>query len=92
MNAPSNMRQIGLPLSATASQCAVYRGLIAGHGIKDIVGGWLHTPTTKANFAAPSMKKWPSCRRYVEVFGEQRPTPEQFEFLLGLPEGWTKLD
>jgi hypothetical protein len=70
---------------------AVYQGLIAGQTISEIVGGQLHTPTRKANFVAPSMQKWPSCRRYVAAFGGQRITPEQFEFLMGFPIGWTRL-
>lgn len=70
---------------------AVYQGLTAGRTIKEIVGGLLHTPTRKANFVAPSMQKWPSCRRYVAAFGGQRITPEQFEFLMGFPIGWTRL-
>lgn len=76
---------------ATERTAAVYRALIAGRTIKEIVGGPLHTPTRKANFVAPSMQKWPSCRRYVLAFGGQRITPEQFEFLMGFPIGWTAL-
>ncbi|NKB79340.1 DNA cytosine methyltransferase [Ochrobactrum daejeonense] len=48
-------------------------------------------PTRKANFNAPSMQKWPSCRNYVRAFGTQKPTPEQFEFLMGYPIGFTEL-
>ncbi len=51
--------------------------------------GYLHTPTTMANFAAPSMQKHRSCRNYVTVFG--KPTPENFEYLMGWPSGWTDL-
>lgn len=76
---------------ATQRTTAVYRGLIAGLTIREIVGGPLHTPTRKANFVAPSMQKWPSCRRFVEAFGGQRITPEQFEFLMGFPIGWTSV-
>lgn len=71
---------------------AVYQGLTQGQTISEIVGGSLHTPTRKANFTAPSMQKWPSCRRYVLAFGGREITPEQFEFLMGLPIGWTELD
>jgi len=49
--------------------------------------GYLHTPTTKANYAAASMQKWPSARNFVTVFG--RPTPENQEWLMGWPDGWT---
>lgn len=76
----------------TQRTAAVYRGLIAGLTIKEIVGGLLHTPTRKANFIAPSMQKWPSCRRYVLAFGGQRITRAQFEYLNGFPVGWTDLE
>jgi hypothetical protein len=66
--------------------------MMRGQTIREIVGGPLHTPTTKANFTAPSMQKWPCCRRYVQAFGGQKITPEQFEFLMGYPIGWTDLD
>jgi len=51
--------------------------------------GCLHTPTTKANYCADSMQKWPSCRAWREVFGY--PTPESHEYLMGWPIGWTDL-
>jgi len=63
-----------------------------GQTIKGIVGGYVHTPTTKANFLAASMQKWPSCRNYVKAFGGQKITPEQFEFLMGYPIGHTDLE
>lgn len=49
--------------------------------------GFLHTPTTKANYAATSMQKWPVCRNFVQVFG--RPNPIIQEWLMGWPEGWS---
>ncbi len=49
--------------------------------------GYLHTPTTKANYAAVSMQKWPSARAFVKVFG--RPDPIVHEWLMGWPEGWS---
>lgn len=49
--------------------------------------GYLHTPTTTANYAARSMQKWPNCREYVRVFGI--PTPTNHEWLMGFPIGWT---
>lgn len=51
--------------------------------------GYVHTPTTKANFAAKSMQKWPSCRNFVKAFG--KPTPENLEYLMDWPIGWTDL-
>ena len=62
-----------------------------GLGIEEIVGGCVHTPTTKANFLAPSMQKWQSCRNYAKAFGGQKITPEQFEYLMGYPIGHTDL-
>lgn len=49
--------------------------------------GFVHTPTTKANYAATSMQKWPSCRAFVRVFG--RPSPEVHEWLMAWPSGWS---
>jgi len=51
--------------------------------------GYLHTPTCTANYASPSMQKWPACREYVRVFG--RPTPTNHEWLMGWHIGWTDL-
>lgn len=51
--------------------------------------GYLHTPTTIANFASPSMQKHKSCRNFVTAFG--KPTPMNFEYLMGWPSGWTDL-
>lgn len=53
-----------------------------GHDI-----GCLHTPTTKANYAASSMQKWPSSRNFTRVFG--RPCPGSQEWMMGWPEGWS---
>ena len=55
-----------------------------GHGV-----GYLHTPTTRANYCAPSMQKWPACRAFALVFG--KPTPEIHEWMMGWPIGWTAL-
>lgn len=51
--------------------------------------GYLHTPTCTANYAAPSMQKWASCREFVRVFGI--PTPKNQEWMMGWPIGWTDL-
>ncbi len=51
--------------------------------------GYLHTPTTIANFCAPSMQKHPSCRAWRQVFGAV--SPSAFEYLMGWPLGWTDL-
>ena len=52
---------------------------------KDI--GYVHTPTTKANYTAQSMQKWPCARNFTRVFG--KPTPEIHEWLMGWPIGWS---
>lgn len=49
--------------------------------------GYVHTPTTKANYAATSMQKWPVCKAYVRAFG--RPSPLIEEWLMAWPEGWS---
>lgn len=41
----------------------------------------LHTPTAKANQAARSMEKWPSCRGLVV-------TPETWNDRMGFPRAW----
>lgn len=51
--------------------------------------GYVHTPTTKANYAASSMQKWPACRNFVRAFGA--PTPEVHEWLMDWPIGWSDL-
>ncbi len=51
--------------------------------------GYLHTPTTMANFAAPSMQKHKACKNFLKAFG--RPTPANFEYLMNWPLGWTDL-
>jgi hypothetical protein len=51
--------------------------------------GYLHTPTTKANYCADSMQKWASCRAWKQVFG--RATPEIHEYLMGWPTGWSDI-
>jgi hypothetical protein len=51
--------------------------------------GYLHTPTTKANFLAKSMQKWSSCRAWKQTFGKI--TPSNYEWLMGWPQGWTDL-
>lgn len=51
--------------------------------------GYLHTPTVTANYASPSMQKWPSCRAFVVAFG--KPDPINHEWLMGWPIGWGDL-
>lgn len=47
--------------------------------------GLVHTPTTMANYACPSMMKHQGCRNFVKVFG--RPQPQNAEYLMGFPIG-----
>jgi hypothetical protein len=57
--------------------------------MREIGSGYVHTPTTKANYAAPSMQKWPACREFVRRFG--KPHPMDHEYLMGWPIGWSGL-
>lgn len=52
--------------------------------------GYLHTPTTKANYSAESMQKWESARNFTMVFGI--PTPQNQSWLMGFPSGWTDIE
>ena len=47
--------------------------------------GLVHTPTTMANYSAPSMMKHQGCRNFKEVFG--KPAPKNAEYLMGFPLG-----
>lgn len=60
--------------------------------IKQIFGedfGYVHTPTTMANYSAPSMMKHKGCRNFVKVFS--KPTPANAEYLMGFPIGASAL-
>lgn len=52
--------------------------------------GYLHTPTTKANYSAESMQKWDSARNFTMAFGI--PTPQNQSWLMGFPSGWTDIE
>ena len=49
------------------------------------IDGLIHTPTTMANYACPSMMKHEGCRNFVKVFC--RPEPLNGEWLMGFPLG-----
>lgn len=49
------------------------------------IDGLVHTPTTMANYACPSMMKHEGCRNFVKVFC--RPEPLNGEWLMGFPLG-----
>ena len=51
--------------------------------------GLVHTPTTMANYACPSMMKHQGCRNFTTVFG--RPEPNNAEYLMGFPLGASTL-
>jgi len=51
--------------------------------------GYLHTPTSTANYSAPYMMRWAACREFVRVFGA--PHPINAEWMMGWPIGWTDL-
>lgn len=52
--------------------------------------GYLHTPTTKANYSAESMQKWNSARNFTIAFGV--PTPQNQCWLMGFPLGWIDIE
>lgn len=52
--------------------------------------GYVHTPTTMANYSAPSMMKHLGCRNFKEVFS--KPTPANAEYLMGFPQGASSLE
>jgi len=60
--------------------------LIDGSG-----GSLLATPTATANQTAPSMQKHPGCRAFVALFGAEPILEKTYEWLMGLPPGWTDL-
>lgn len=47
--------------------------------------GYVHTPTTMANYCCPSMMKHNGCKNYNAIFG--RPMPKDAEYLMGFPPG-----
>lgn len=47
--------------------------------------GFVHTPTTIANYNTPSMQKHLGCRNYHEIF--DKPKPKDAEYLMGFPIG-----
>lgn len=53
-------------------------------------GGWLPTPTAKANHDSPSMRKWPAYALYQDWL-RGRTTPWLWEWMMGWPIGWTDL-
>lgn len=67
--------------------------LYLGRSIDAGERSWLPTPTATANQLSPSMSKWPSCRNLQAFVGRIGgvPHPELWEWLMGLPIGWTAL-
>lgn len=51
--------------------------------------GYVHTPTTMANYSCPSMMKHNGCKNYSEIFG--RPISKDAEYLMGFPPGASSL-
>ena len=60
--------------------------LLWGLPIADRARFYWPTPTAKANHWAPSMRKWPAYRRLQDAI--PAPSPELFEWQMGLPVGW----
>jgi hypothetical protein len=52
--------------------------------------GLVHTPTTMANYSAPSMMKHWGCRNFKQVF--DKPSPLNAEYLMGFPIGASSLE
>ena len=52
--------------------------------------GFLHTPTTAANYCAPSMMKHACARAFKLAFGEV--SPKAHLWLMGWPPMWTSLE
>ena len=52
-------------------------------------GGWLPTPTAKANLDAKSMRKWPAYASYQDWLHGAKTSPEIWEWFMGWPIGWT---
>lgn len=52
--------------------------------------GLVHTPTTMANYSAPSMMKHQGCRNFKKVFN--KPAPKNAEYLMGFPLGASSPD
>lgn len=52
--------------------------------------GFVHTPTTMANYSCPSMMKHNGCKNYSEIFG--RPITRDAEYLMGFPPGASTLN
>jgi len=55
-------------------------------------GGYLPTPTTRANQQSPSMLKWPAYRRLAVIAGGKRLPMQFWEWMMGWPIGWTDLE
>ena len=51
--------------------------------------GYVHTPTTMANYSCPSMMKHNGCKNYNYIFG--RPISKDAEYLMGFPPGASSL-
>ena len=91
---PRMLAKMQLPLLKKTLPIVDTRPFVAGYQrqtwVQTTFGkdfGYVHTPTTKANYCTKSMQKWPSCQRYRQVFGCV--TPMSDEWLIGWPIGWT---
>lgn len=55
-------------------------------------GGYLPTLTTRDNQHSPSMMKWPAYRRLAKLTNGQMAPAEFWEWMFGLPIGWTDFE
>jgi len=55
-------------------------------------GGFLPTPTAKANALAPSMRKWPAYALLQDLFPGVTNLPAAWcEWMMAIPQGWTAI-
>jgi len=60
--------------------------------IDEADGGYLPTPTTRLNQQSESMMKWPAYRRLDALSGGKRLHSSFWEWMMGMPIGWTALE
>lgn len=88
-SAPQSTKPLAIcERSATRPPSIVSARASSGLRIAAPAGGWLPTPTAKANHDAPSMRKWPAYARWQDLTGG-RTVPTDWEWMMGWPAGWT---
>ena len=82
-----NKLQAIAPKWAIKPKCFPYQRQTWAQTTSDKGIGYLHTPTTAANYCAPSMMKHACARAFRSVFGEASPSAHLW--LMGWPARWT---